>query len=661
MDSAVERMKVPTDTLGMTRLREEIGERMPLRAATAVAMARIPTETTTIQEGQSFSASVTLPSGENSILPFRSNDDGSDDNDDDRHHPYHIDDDDDDDDDDESDESVARRLGLAPLDDETVRLVGRLRRLTRKHYFDQRDFETLQSLIDELIQHQHLENFSREQVKRLVRCLRLDRPLRSKSRALSFIQDRIPRRAVKYQVISSPSESNSNVFHIWRERERRARLDSRDSLEDEGSNLTGQQLRDVAEINHPTPPVLLSTATSSPNITSKVKQMAKDIDTRSVTSHAEINLRSGDRHSDHVPFVPRNPSPTYPSLISVALYDVKPLNQDQGLCSRRFVVDASRSLPLGFHSEAVNLERSRAPREISTMNSQSSTASEPSRVRQLINHLESASPSASKSPATARVSIKKPLHEEHSDGSNSVTSSPPVKRLARRDQTSPNNDARMSHEESFIFHHDQPISDTLHRSHFELKRDELGHRTQRSASGTTGSPTRSLRPDTQTSVSMVRDVRARVYDHADGTISRTDADTIPVKVDVETLYILEQKSDKNSSQAVMNIYLPDRSPLRERHDFAVQTANSSSNQQSVAAQTTDSLSRPIKERQSLPSASTQDGQPSHVAPTKTTSTKYEIKRRYSSHYSSADEEEGAAVIYIDEKPKHSGKNLPEKG
>jgi hypothetical protein len=40
---------------------------------------------------------------------------------------------------------------------------------------------------------------------------------------------------------------------------------------------------------------------------------------------------------------------------------------------------------------------------------------------------------------------------------------------------------------------------------------------------------------------MVRDVRARLYE-SESTVSRTDVDNIPVKVDVETLYILEQKS-----------------------------------------------------------------------------------------------------------------------
>ena len=148
-----------------------------------------------------------------------------------------------------------------------------------------------------------------------------------------------------------------------------------------------------------------------------------------------------------------------------------------------------------------------------------------------------------------------------------------------------------------------------------------------------------------------------------------------MKVDVETLYILERKSDKNSSPSVMNIYVPDRSPPREQHDFAMQTAKSPPHikrdqrpigiqvntpviQHTVAAQTTNSLARPTRERQRLPSSSMEDGQPNHGSKT-TTTTKYEIKRRYSNRYSSEDDdlEEGTAVIYIDDKSNNAGKDL----
>src|SRR5690242_1602806 len=83
-----------------------------------------------------------------------------------------------------------------------------------------------------------------------------------------------------------------------------------------------------------------------------------------------------------------------------------------------------------------------------------------------------------------------------------------------------------------------------------------------------------LLPGTETSISMVRDVRACVYED-DTAVSRTDVDSVPVKVDVETLYILEQKSDKKSLPPVVNIYIPDyqynRSSTTERQDSAIQT------------------------------------------------------------------------------------------
>jgi hypothetical protein len=209
------------------------------------------------------------------------------------------------------------------LDDETIRTIGRLRRLTNKPFFDRRDFENLQSLLDELIQHQHLENFSRSQLKRIVHSLRLHRPLRTKARAFTFLQERIPRRAVKYNVISTHSVNNGSVFDIWRERERRSRLDSKDSLEDDG-----QHLREVNEINHPTPSVFVSHATT--NVASKVKQMAKDIDTKSVSSRAELTLHTADRLAESSPHAPSSSSPTYSSLVSIAVYDVKPRDTSDG-------------------------------------------------------------------------------------------------------------------------------------------------------------------------------------------------------------------------------------------------------------------------------------------------------------------------------------------
>jgi hypothetical protein len=69
-------------------------------------------------------------------------------------------------------------------------------------------------------------------------------------------------------------------------------LDSKDSLEDEGQNSNGQQIRDQMESTHPTSSVSFS------NGTSKVKQMARHIDTKSgdhgrSSSPSPTNLNRG--------------------------------------------------------------------------------------------------------------------------------------------------------------------------------------------------------------------------------------------------------------------------------------------------------------------------------------------------------------------------------
>ena len=177
--------------------------------------------------------------------------------------------DDDDDNDNETDENLAHRLGFRPINNETIRIIGRIRLLTSKQSFDRRDFENVEYLIDELIHLQHLENSSPQQLEKIIHCLKLYRVLHTKSHALQFIQNRLPQRTIR-----SNYETNANVFDIWRERERRARLDSKDSLEDEGQYLNGQQQsRDIIGQNY---------SNNSDN-TSKVKQMAKHIDTRSAS------------------------------------------------------------------------------------------------------------------------------------------------------------------------------------------------------------------------------------------------------------------------------------------------------------------------------------------------------------------------------------------
>jgi hypothetical protein len=191
---------------------------------------------------------------------------------------------------------------------------------------------------------------------------------------------------------------------------------------------------------------------------------------------------------------------------------------------------------------------------------------------------------------------------------------------------------------------------------------------------------------------MVRDVRARLYED-DSALSRTDIENIPVKLDLETLYILEQKSEKKSLTSTVNIHIPiydhnRSSAASERHDFAMQTptltikpsnrpigtqVETTIEQNTVSAQTTDSLHRPIKERQRLLSSpiDDDDGEPSKVIRTTTTTTRYEVKRRHSSHHTSEDEDNGGdgggeTVIYIDDKDnfqlkRHSSTdNIPEQ-
>lgn len=171
---------------------------------------------------------------------------------------------------------------------------------------------------------------------------------------------------------------------------------------------------------------------------------------------------------------------------------------------------------------------------------------------------------------------------------------------------------------------------------------------------------------------MVRDVRARLYED-DSALSRTDVENIPVKVDVETLYILEQKSEKKSVPIDVN-----RSSISDRHDFAMQAnipvttikpsnrpigtqVETSVEQNTVAAQTTDSLHRGPKERPTLFSTdSDEEGEVSKTIRTTTTTTRFEVKRRHSTHQTSEDEEDvgGTAVIHFDDHEYSSAHRRP---
>ncbi|CAF0899795.1 unnamed protein product [Adineta ricciae] len=605
----------------------------------------------------------------------RSNDDNDDDGSDENNDNDDKNNSDDGDTDEESDENIARRLGFVPLDEATVNLIGRLRHLSNKQLFDRRDFENLQTLIDELIRLQHLEIFSRDQLKRVIHYLKLHRPLQTRSRALIFLQERIPRRAVKYNVISARPEKNPNVFNIWRERERRARLDSKDSLEEEGQHTSGQ-LRDVVEINNPTPPILLSTNYTTPHVTTKVKQMAKDIDTRTGSTRSEINLRTGERFSDHA-YLPRSTSPTYPGLVSVALYDVKSANSNEVLSN-----------------ENLNETRSRPKAQLNTSSSVSPTPSDHSRVRQMIVRLESSASSPSNAKVERKVSIKKPLHEDQSDTAPSLSSSPPIKRVARREHHEKkliNSNGVNRSDDGMVYQINESNDDVFFDNHglstgikFEFTKEDIANSCQRTASGATMDEyMTTLLPGTETSISMVRDVRASIYEDRT-SLSRTDIDGIPIKVDLETLYILEQKSDRKSLPASINLQAGDqeqsRSSLSDRQDFSVQTTipisvikpphrpigtqvDSTVEQHTVAAQTTDSLHRPARQRQRLSLASSSSEEETKKSVTSTTiktTARYEIKRRHSSHHDSLNDNESNSTVYMDEvtkKEKHYQENF----
>ena len=343
--------------------------------------------------------------------------------------PNKNDDNDDDGNDRETDESLARRLGFRPIDNETIRTIGRLRNLTNQQSFTRLDLENLEYLLDELIRIQHLESFTVEQLELIVHHLRLHRPLRSRSEALSFLQDRLPRRSTRAQ-----NETNSNVFNIWRERERRARLDSKDSLEDEANDSSGQQLHDVTEINHPTPPILISS-----NGRSRVRQMARDIDTRSVST------RNGDSH--------RSPSPP-------------PVQQE-------------RPTPVEDHRFTSTNNNNN--------NNQNGHSADQRRVRQMVDRFESSSTSADQN-GSRKVLNKRSIQDHQDDNSSSGGF-----RVTRRDMIQ-NNDR----DETFIYREEtSPDHVFIYRNHqhqnpsisnstgFELNRDEILKNSRRTANGTT--------------------------------------------------------------------------------------------------------------------------------------------------------------------------------
>jgi len=147
---------------------------------------------------------------------------------------------------------------------------------------------------------------------------------------------------------------------------------------------------------------------------------------------------------------------------------------------------------IGLYNENFMEDRLHNKRNVNPSSSLSSTLSEPSHVRKIIDRLESSSSSSSDRKQEKKISIKKSLHDDHSDGSTSLTSSPPVKRVARRNYNEKNliNGTSTNHEEDFNsrqngLHDEISFRNKSNEIKFELNREEIINGPQRTTSGTT--------------------------------------------------------------------------------------------------------------------------------------------------------------------------------
>jgi hypothetical protein len=111
----------------------------------------------------------------------------------------------------------------------------------------------------------------------------------------------------------------------------------------------------------------------------------------------------------------------------------------------------------------------------------------------MIYRLESSLSSSSSTTDTKKErkqSIKQPMHDDRSDGSNSLTSSPPVKRVAKEDDKEKNltNGTNINHGENFILRQNGSHNEISFRNNdnkFERNREEITNGTRRTTSGTT--------------------------------------------------------------------------------------------------------------------------------------------------------------------------------
>jgi hypothetical protein len=134
-----------------------------------------------------------------------------------------------------------------------------------------------------------------------------------------------------------------------------------------------------------------------------------------------------------------------------------------------------------YHETFVE-DRSRTKRNASPI----ATSDQHQRVRQMVDRLESSTTSSPTIKSTKKFSTKKSFHDDHSDGSITISSSPPFKRIPRRE-----NQEKNLIDETFNYRHKSPHDEVFFQdkksnvTRFSLNRDEIINGERRTTSGAT--------------------------------------------------------------------------------------------------------------------------------------------------------------------------------
>ena len=150
---------------------------------------------------------------------------------------------------------------------------------------------------------------------------------------------------------------------------------------------------------------------------------------------------------------------------------------------------------LVLSNENLNETRSRPKAQLNTSSSVSPTPSDHSRVRQMIVRLESSASSPSNAKVERKISIKKPLHEDQSDTAPSLSSSPPIKRVARREHHEKkliNSNGVNRGDDGIVYQINESNDDVFFDNRglstgikFEFTKEDMANSCQRTASGAT--------------------------------------------------------------------------------------------------------------------------------------------------------------------------------